>query len=493
MTLVETTQGTCLGSVADGVFSFKGIPYAQAPFGALRMKPPVPHSGWSGERDCTQYGPTVPKGPYPPPFDTLLPEPIIPGEECLNLNIWTPSLTDSSLPVLVWIHGGAFVNGTGSAEIYSGRNFARDGVVTVTINYRLGPDGFLYLGDGISNLGIQDQLLALKWVQQNIGKFGGDPDKVTVAGESAGAASVGTLLSMSQSEGLFRGAIMQSGAASHWLTPDTAKKVANYLAERLGIEPNREAFAEVAVDELVSAYMALSVEAQTIPDPMKWGEIVRNSMIFEPVVDGDFIAAPPLDSLKNGAGSEVAVLIGTNEQEFNLFTVPAGIYDLVDDNFVNLAATLYGLGTDAVEVYRQIFPKVVPGELMGRIATDWFFRIPAIRLAEARSKVKSSTYCYEFRWKSPLFDGKLGSCHAVEIPFVFDVLDAPMVADLVGESPSGATAAVVHKGWVDFVTNLNPGWDRYDPDTRRVRVFGAPDEVEEDPWSATRRLWDGLR
>jgi para-nitrobenzyl esterase len=212
--LVRLKDGAVRDKAESGIQAFLGIPYAAPPFGANRMQPPQPVRAWDGERDGTAYGPTAPKGNYPPQFAPLFPEVVIPGEGCLNLNVWTPDTNATGLPVLVWIHGGSFTNGSGSIGEYNGAAFARDGVVCVTINYRLAAEGFLFLDDGIANLGLLDQLAALRWVQGNISTFGGDPARVTVAGESSGAMGVTTLLSMPLAEGLFTQAIAQSGAAA---------------------------------------------------------------------------------------------------------------------------------------------------------------------------------------------------------------------------------------------------------------------------------------
>src|SRR6266576_67416 len=219
---VQLADGAVRGRAGSGVFSFLGIPYAAPPFGANRMRPLQPARPWEGVRDATAFGPTVPKGDYPPQYVPLFPEVVIPGEDCLNLNVWTPDAGAGGLPVLVWIHGGSFMNGSGSVGAYDGTAFARDGVVCVTINYRLAAEGFLFLGDGIANLGLLDQVAALRWVQENIAAFGGDPGRVTAAGESAGAMSVTTLLSMPLAAGLFAQAIAQSGAGAHTLTADEA-------------------------------------------------------------------------------------------------------------------------------------------------------------------------------------------------------------------------------------------------------------------------------
>src|SRR3989442_1343968 len=194
--VVTTRQEQVRGHVSDGVAAFKGIPYAAPPFGPNRFQPPRPLQSWNGVRDALDYGRVPPQPPYAPPFDQLLGDQGRPGEDCLNLNVWTPDPSGGGLPVMVWIHGGSFVRGSGALPTYDGTRFARDGVVCVTINYRLGADGFLYLGDGIVNLGLLDQIAALTWVQENIAAFGGDPHNVTIFGESAGAMSLATLIAM---------------------------------------------------------------------------------------------------------------------------------------------------------------------------------------------------------------------------------------------------------------------------------------------------------
>ena len=314
-TVVRTKQGTVRGRAAGGVVTFKGIPYAAPPFGAHRFQPLRPAESWDGVREALTYGPTVPKPPYIPPFDVLFPEPVIAGEDCLNLNIWTPDPGKAGLPVMVWIHGGTFVNGTGAIPTYDGSRFARDGVVCVTINYRLGVDGFLYLGDGSANLGLLDQIAALTWVQENIAAFGGDPNNVTIFGQSAGGMSVATLLSIPRARGLFRRAIAQSGAGHYAISPETARKLGVYLAEKLGIEPTREAFAAVPLDSLLQAQAALSADVFMNPDPALWGEVSANQMPFEPVIDGDILPALPINRISAGAGKGVDVLIGTNTED----------------------------------------------------------------------------------------------------------------------------------------------------------------------------------
>ena len=354
---VRTQQGVVRGRMDEGVATFKGIPYAAPPFGANRFRPPQPAERWDGVREAFNFGPTVPKPPYFPPFDTLLPEPAIPGEDCLNLNIWTPDVGRSGLPVMFWIHGGAFANGSSAIPQYDGSHFARDGVVCVTINYRLGADGFLFMGDGISNLGLLDQIAALAWVQENIAAFGGDPNKVTIFGESAGAMSVSTLLSMPRAKGLFRRVIAESGAGHHVISPATAQRVGGYLAEKLGVAATRGAIAAVPVDRLLMAQVELSGDAFANPDPGRWGEVAANLMPFEPVVDGDTLSARPIDSIVAGAGSGVDVLIGTNTDEHRLFMVPGGAINYINDDILAGTVAAYGLPvTETIATYRSNSP-----------------------------------------------------------------------------------------------------------------------------------------
>ena len=299
-TVVRTSSGAVRGRTADGITAFKGIPFAAPPFGANRFAPPQPAEPWDGVRGAFDYGPTVPHPGYSPAYDLLLPDPLIPGEDCLNLNVWTPDPGGSGLPVMVWIHGGAFVNGSGAVPTYDGTRFARDGVVLVTLNYRLGADGFAFFEDGEANRGLLDQIAALEWVRENAAAFGGDPGNVTVFGESAGAMSVGALLSSPRAEGLFGRAILQSGAGHHAVSPATARLVAGHLGERLGVEPTREAVGAVPLDRLVAAQVAVTQDAQLNPDPLRWGEVAANLMAFEPVIDGELLPDVPIRRIAAG-------------------------------------------------------------------------------------------------------------------------------------------------------------------------------------------------
>ncbi|MGW8351632.1 carboxylesterase/lipase family protein [Streptomyces wedmorensis] len=483
MTVCRTRQGEVRGRTSpDGVTSFLGIPYAAPPFGALRFRAPAPPEPWTGVRDATAHGPTAPHAPYAPPFDALVPENDIPGEDCLNLDVRTPAPgPGAGLPVMVWLHGGAFTNGSGSASGYDGSAFARDGVVCVTPNYRLGADGFLHLPDRPGNRGLLDQIAALRWVRDNIASFGGDPDQVTVFGESAGAMSIGALLTTEAARGLFRRAILQSGACHHYLRPSSARLIAARLAEKLGVEPTPKAFEAVPLKELLPAQAELRAEVGADPDPARWGEAVLNMMPFEPVQPGLTLPGPDC---------EVDLLVGSNREEYRLFLVPTGRLDVLPESSLHAMTTGYGLDpAEALPVYRAARPGATPGELLDAVATDWFYRIPAVRLAES----VPGSYLYEFAWRSPRFDGALGACHALELPFVFDRLHDPAYAPLLGAHPPQALADAMHGAWVSFATTGDPGWPAYDEDTRATMTFTTTPTVVSDPRARERLLWEGVR
>ena len=492
--VVRLADGAVRGSVSSGVVAFLGIPYAAAPFGANRMRAPQPAARWDGERAAGAFGPTVPKGDYPPQYATLFPEVVIPGDECLNLNVWTPDPGAAGLPVFVWIHGGSFMNGSSSVGEYDGAAFARDGVVCVSINYRLAAEGFLFLDDGIVNLGLLDQLAALRWVQENISSFGGDPARVTVAGESAGAMSVTTLLSMPLASGLFAQAIAQSGAAAHTLTVSQGRMVGEYLAAALGVPASRSALAGVPLDTLVKAAADLVTEVQTAPDPARWGSLALSLLPFAPVVDGSVLPAAPLVSLASGQGADVPLLIGSNLDEARLFLVAAGTIDVIDPVTLGAVASAYGLPDAGLAVYSGNRPSGSAGDVLAAVITDWFFRVPAIRVAEARSgSGPRRTWMYRFDYPSPAANNGLGSCHGAEIPFVFDTLGLPSVRPRLGASPSQAVADRVHQVWVSFVSSGSPGWAAYGGERRTTGLLAEELSVVEDPAGDERAVWEGIR
>jgi carboxylesterase type B len=510
--VIHTRHGQVRGIGSDGVYSFLGIPYAAPPFGPNRLRPPAPVVPWSGVRDATALGPEPPQ--VAPPSTGGPPAGVegdwedigsafaavhraAPSGDCLNLNIWTPDPGAIGLPVMVWIQGGMFE--LSSTAAYDGRNFARDGVVCVVINWRPGAEGFLYLDDGVANVGLLDQVAALEWVRDNIPAFGGDPGNVTVFGESAGAMSIGTLLAMPRADGLFRRAILQSGAAHHVSPSGDALNVARDLARRLGVDATRDAIAGVGVERLLRAQAELKVDLLSHPDPERWGlPVVSTTMPWQPVVDGDLVPAPPIDRIRAGSSRGVDVMLGTNVDDWRLWLVASGAIGQITDQMLtgalrdhgyqSLAA--YGLGVEALAAYRARYPQEGPGELLARVQTDWWMRIPAIRLAEARAP-EERTFMYEFAWQSP----GLGAVHALEVPFVFDTVDpqAPLFGPLLGPHPPQQLARDVHAAWVAFATTGEPGWPKYDVSNRFTMRLDTDSTVVGDPRVWERALWGGLR
>lgn len=490
MTLVvETTAGRVAGTSVGGIGVFKGIPYAAPPFGEHRFAAPQPPQPWDGIRDATEFGATAPKTPYPAPIDRLLVEPDIAGDDILNLNVWTPA-PGASLPVIVWIHGGAFAYGCSAADLYDGTHFARDGVVFVSMNYRLGAEGFALIDGAPANRGLLDQVAALEWVRDNIAAFGGNPDLVTIMGESAGGMSVVSLMAMPSARGLFRRAIAESGAGSNALAADTARIVSTELAGILGVDPTRGGFADVAPDDLVAAQNEVATRIRTQPDPDKWREITTHVMAFEPCIDGEVLPDLPLEKLADGASTNVDLLIGHNADEMTLFFVPSDADRAIDDGTLTAIAALHGL-TD-LAAYRSAYPDESPGRVLMRILRDWMYRIPALRVAEARAAHEAPTYVYRFEWRTPLYDGRLGATHALEVPFVFDNLHVPSSRNLTGPTPPTELAEHMHRVWVTFATTGSPGWAPYG-ESRTEMLFGDTCSTVDDDEADLRTVWDGVR
>jgi para-nitrobenzyl esterase len=496
--VVQTRQGQVRGSFTDGVHVFKGISYAAPPVGANRLRPPQPVEPWSGVRDALTFGPKPPQPVYPPDISAVLPELASPGEDCLNLNIWSPDLGQAGHPVMVWIPGSAFQFGTAATTYYDGSHFARDGVVCVTINYRVGPEGFLYLGEedgkGNANRALLDQIAALEWVRENITAFGGDPDNVTVFGESGGAMSIGMLLSMPRARGLFRRAICQSGAAHPVISAATARKVGAVLAEKLGVAATREAIAAVPIDREVAAQEQLSADLYANPDLARWGAEMLISMTpWQPVADGEVLTARPLERIATGVSAGVDLLIGTNSDEWRLFLVLGGLVEQATDEALAGCAAAYGLPVDAtVAGYRAAHPGASPGDLLAALQGDWWCRVPAIRLADVQAQHNPATYMYEFAWRTPQFNGRLGACHLLEVPFVFDTLGYS-TQTLWGNEPPQGLADTMHAAWVAFATTGDPGWPQYDLQHRPAMHFDISPEIVNDPFVRERALWAAVQ
>jgi carboxylesterase 2/para-nitrobenzyl esterase len=488
--VVETRCGKLRGCFCEGVAAFKGIPYAVPPFGANRLLPPRPVERWDGTREALAFGPKSPQVAYPPGIAEALAELVDAGEDCLTLNVWTPDLGRRGLPVMVWIAGGMFeFHATGATAFYDGGRFARDGVVCVTINYRVGAEGFLYLADGVANLGLLDQIAALEWVQQNIALFGGNPDKVTIFGESAGAMSVATLLTMPRAKGLFRRAIVQSGNTPNVTSAATAARIGRWLAQKLGVAASREALAAVSSERMLEAQAQLRHDLLARPDPTFWGEVALSFLPWAPTVDGETIPAPPIERIRVGAAADIDLLVGSNTEETRLFLLSDGSIDRISDEALVATAAAYGLSAEGLSAYRAAYPGASAGDLFSAVQTDWYWRLPAVRLADAHTiDARATTYMYEFAWRSPQMGGRLGAAHAVEIPFVFDTLGLG-TEPMLGRNPPQRLADTMHRAWVAFATVGDCGWPEYDPSRRATMRFDRTCEVVNDPLALQLSLW----
>ncbi len=489
MAEVMTTAGCVRGRLGShGSHVFLGVPFASTPIGERRFRGPVPVEPWDGVRDAIAYGATAPQ---PPHGFTLIPEPVIGGVEFLNLNITTPEIGDARLPVLVWIHGGGFTSGGNASPWYLGEQFSRDGVVVVSVNYRLGVEGFLVLDGADANRGALDWIAALEWVQHNIGGFGGDPSRVTVAGQSAGGAACATLLASERADGLFHQAIMMSGAAHMTVTADAAEKVAQRIATHFGISRTREAFVEIPVDRVIEAQQATSgLASMSSIDPAAVAARLRRGILeFGPTPDGSILSGPPIAEIAAGHGARVPVLAGCTSEELNI--MGSLISGVTEEQF---EASLVGIGLSSEQSahYRETRGDRPFGWVLGQVLTDHSFRMPAVRLAEARAAGPAPTYLYEFRWPSPAMGGLLGAAHCLDLPFAFDCLDAEGVTDVLGEGPPSVLARAVHSALVGFVSRGDPGWPNYQPPLRATMVFDMDSQVVDDPIASTRAAWEGI-
>lgn len=492
MIRTETLSGSVEGIEEGDVTAFKGVPYARAPVDGLRLRAPKPVASWTGVRSARNYGHWAPQNP---PLVRLSGD--FPGEQsedCLTLNVWTPGLVGSR-PVLVWVHGGAFVGGSGASNMYRGDRLASRGdVVVVTCNYRLGILGFAghrslvdTEADGTTgNWGLLDQVAVLRWVNENIEAFGGDPHNVTIFGESAGGMSVADLLAVPAAQGLFARAIVQSGPPTARLMAQ-AEDVVGKLSAELG----------VAVGDLrhVPIPALLSVQASILTQARGW------PLPFTPVVDGAALPAHPQQSLVDGTAARVPLLIGTNKDEFKFFLVADPKGRDPDEEVVRrrlergFAATDEQLTPEAaIDAYRAIRAgrgeSVEPRDLWSAIESDRVFRVNSIRAAEAHAVHQAQTYSYLFTWESPAMRGALGSCHALELPFVFGTLDLPEIDRFTGAGPAAAAlSGQLMDTWVRFARTGDPGWPPYDATARTTMLFGPETGVEHAPMNEERAVW----
>ena len=478
--VAQTTTGAvrgCWRSIPDRTdvrsAGFLGIPFAEPPVGDLRFAAPVPKAPWEGVRDALEFGATAQRGD---PGVTLIPEPSIEGESTLNVNVFTPDPT-ASLPVLVWIHGGGYFAGSPASPWYDGRAFNRDGVVTVTISYRLGFDGFGWIDGTPHNRGVRDWLLALEWVQQNIASFGGDPGRVTIAGQSAGGGAVLTLLGMPQAQHLFHAGYAISPALGD-VSAERAQAFGASLAASAGIAPTRDGFASLTEERVLE----LQKKATEL-DSGSIARIVDEGLGLGPVVDGDLLPRPTRESLRAGVGADKPLVLGATDDEFTMATADAG----GALRWVPRGMLLGKLGVtrDRRAAYLAANADVASlgkARLAGRVLTDRMFRVGVVQVAADRGD--APTWAYRFSWPS----GTFGFAeHCLDVPFFFDCLDGPSMEPLAGPHPPQALADDLHAAAVAFVTDGDPGWRRYD--ARGIaRVWNTPSADVPSAFAAVEAL-----
>ncbi|RYF93825.1 MAG: carboxylesterase/lipase family protein [Caulobacteraceae bacterium] len=488
--IVTTDSGPLRGVAVDGVNSFLGVPYAAAPVGPLRFEKPQRPAPWSEPRDATAPGATYPQTMRP--FDALDLAPLIgegvrPGDDWLNLNVWAPAGA-AGLPVMVWIHGGGFVAGSGHTPVNDGTSFARNGVVLISLNYRMGVDGFMAIPDGITNLGLRDQIFALEWVQRNAAAFGGDPANVTVFGESAGAMSVADLVASPLARGLFRRAIIQSGHGSMVRPVEVSHRLARKVARMMRVPATVEGFRSRTAEQTLP--FADRVQLPTVQLNLRddqGREPAFGLSRYLPVYGDDVLPEHPLAALANGAGKDVEILIGTNREEMNVYFVPTGVRKSINRwlAWYMVSRSIRG-AKDILRDYGYDDRKVKAGDMLSEAMHDLVFRWPARVYAQAH---QGPTHFYEFDWKSPAFGGALGACHALEIPFVFNTLScATGEKGLAGPNPPQDLADRMHATWADFAKGRGVPWEPYDAVRRQVHRFDKGETVT-DPDMPAARHW----
>ena len=488
-TTVQTQQGTLQGRIEDDLHVFRGVPFAWPPVGELRWRRPQPLEPWDGVRDALEFGAISIQPPRPAagPFAGIMGHSQErTSEDCLYLNIWTSGLDDGRRPVMIWIHGGGLTSGSGSSPAYDGAPLASRGdVVIVTINYRLGalgylPDPALAADDEAEgNYGFHDMVAALQWVRDEIAAFGGDPSNVTLFGESAGGVAVAILLGSPLAEGLFQRAIMQSGAADRVHPREFVSEMLPFFYKELGLDrPSADELRSLPVEEVLRTQRALMAADPAInPAGGLHG-------IFNAFIEDDFLDAVPLDAVGHGRGSDVDLLSGTMRNEFTLLSVMTGLTELNEEQALEMMAPLVGGSERAGECYErygmlraQRGEATDPLAIYNAVMTDRQYRGSTRRLLDAREGAAGGTYAYLVEQRSPMFEGRLGAPHALDVPLVWGTTG--LMRDFVGDDPQvDQLSRFMMDAWINFArsgnpsTNALPGWPQYRADRPYTMVFG---------------------
>jgi len=492
--VVDTSFGQLQGEQRGDLLVFRGIPFAKPPVGPLRFRPPEPPEPWPGIRDATIFGPGAPQGanPFEMLLTVLVPET---SEDCLYLNVFTPS-TSGKRPVMVWIHGGGNVVGAGSQRLYDGSELVRRGdVVIVTLNYRLGIFGFLHgtsvAGEALptsGNEGLLDQVAALRWVQEEIAAFGGDPENVTIFGQSAGCMNIAALMGMPAAHGLFHNAVLQSsGTAWNSMPREAAARVCTAILAAAGLTP-----ADAGHLRELSGEALLDLQTRV-------GMVTGG---FFPVIDGEVLPRSSYEAIADGETAGIPIIVGTVRDEFSMFMLPdPGIAALDEASLLaRVDAVAPGRGQEAIELYRgerqARGEDIAPPALWIAMLTDHDFFVPAMRFAELQSQ-QAPSYSYLFTRPSPVMGGAFGSLHGIDLPFWWGLGNDPGTASLVGDLAAAQPLShTMQDALLAFARTGNPSpegigaWPSYDADQRATMILDLEPGIMDAPREAERQFWE---
>ncbi|MGW0665243.1 carboxylesterase/lipase family protein [Streptodolium elevatio] len=522
MTIVQTTGGRVEGVREGGLTVFKGIPFAAPPEGPLRFQAPAPAAKWDGVRPARSFGVAPPQLPLVPGRPSVWSP--ADGMDCLTVNVWTPGGAGDRLPVMVWIYGGGWKSGSSADPTHDGAVLAADGVVLVTFNYRVGFEGFAHVPGAPANRGFLDQAAALSWVQENIARFGGDPDNVTIFGESGGGASVAALMSAPHARGLFHRAIVQS-MAGRFLPEDEARRISVLICDAVGVAPEDLASVTperlLAVQDVPLASMAADPTSWTTPEAIT---------AFSPTIDGISVVDLPWLALDSGVARDIDLISGYTRDEFTLWSLQHGavkptVLGMIKSAPMMLAmarsrprrdrsapkqprpvrrsialdhtARVLGLEATAPAHYRAAHPGATDGELYTAMYSDALFRMPATWLAEAHAAAGGRAFLYEFAWPSPVMGGVMGAVHTIDIPATFGHAQGEMAKFLFGGKPPPADFLELSRrlraSWTSFATHGDPGWPRFAGSDALTRIWDTVPTVAADPLAASRRIWSSVK
>ena len=484
---IHTAAGVVRGRWENAVAVFLGIPYAEPPVGSRRFQAPVSAGRWEGTRHAVEFGPPVPQATHAGSVMTSVSGGAADGSaDCLTLNVWSSDLGAAGLPVMVWIHGGTYLEGTSSNPHHDGETLAKAGVVMVSMNYRTGVEGFAHIAGAPDNRGILDQACALRWVQENIAAFGGDPGNVTVFGQSAGGGCIAALLAMPMVAGLFRRAIPQSAPGTYF-SPRLAGAITSAITAELGARATIDEMARLPPRALLDATDTIIQKMPEFVD--SWGPMALTPTPFSPVVDGDLLPHAPWRALAGGAARGVDLLVGHTRDEYRLYAAHLG--GEVTDDQVTASLDRLAPSPDGARAYRAAYPDATPAQLYELVNADWLFRMPCLHLAEAQHIGNGNAWTYELCWG---YNREQDASHSLDFLLVLGTLSADDVRSHPAAYPNAAAEAVsvshdMRTDWVNFATTGNPGWAPYDPDTRTTRVYNAESTTRPYPEENSRRIW----